>query len=180
LTNLLLAKGEVAGARIQDDVDPPSGKTDSRWIRHPSVLADLKSDPDSAKFKEQIPQWDAVWFDSGDSPLGPRLEPTRLVVQAIPGQVLLRGQSRNGAVHEERRRVVDSAAVEHGQPHGDGHPGSGRGDFPQRLPSTVDDPGREKSVLAAVTGNAKLGKAEQGNALGPCQLDRLDDAAYVS
>ena len=54
LPHVELAEGEVARARVQDDVDAAERQLRARALRDPGVLADLEADPDAAAVEQQI------------------------------------------------------------------------------------------------------------------------------
>src|SRR5690606_37391883 len=91
LAHLVLAEGEVAGARVADEVDALGRQLDAGAVGHPGVLADLRADPQAADLEDLVAQrvGAAVVLPLDELAGGPALEPPRLVVDAVAAQVPL-------------------------------------------------------------------------------------------
>ena len=67
------------------------------------------------------------------------------------------------AVRDQRRAVVERAAMEDGEPDADDHPGRDVGaECREGLPGSMLDVGRVEGVLAPVAGQRELGQQDHG------------------
>src|SRR5690606_26606587 len=115
LADRLLAEGEVTGAGVEDHIDPLERQIAAGAMRDPGVLADLEAQLDAAAVEVKVAQGhvDAGDLDVGAQPLRPRLEPARLVVNAVAGEVLLGDDAGEATVDGEGGAVVDGLVEVH-------------------------------------------------------------------
>jgi hypothetical protein len=181
-----LAEREVARRRVEQDVGAAQRQVGARAVRDPGVLADLEADPHVTDVEHEIAD-----RPPSDRPVGggalehvdltarPRLEPARLVVDAVAGEELLRGEPDDLAVGEQRRGVVQRLLVIERQADGDHH---ARGERRERLELRergVLQAVHEERVLAGVPGDRELRQTQQRHALAARLRDRLCEVREV-
>ena len=181
-----LAEREVARRGIAQDVDAAQREIGARPVGDPRVLADLEADPDIADVEQQVADRIAPDRAVGRGALEhvdlagrPRLEPARLVVDAVAGEELLADEADDRAVDEQRRGVVQRLLVIDRQPDGDDHAVGQRRERLELGERGVLQAVHEERVLAAVAGDRQLGQAQQGDAVGARVLDRVAQVREV-
>src|SRR5690606_29044086 len=115
--NLVLAEGEVARARVEDDVHRVERQGAAGALDDPGVLTDLEADSDRSAVEAEIAEGVALPRDGQLRALsaGPWLEPARLVVEPVPRQRLLGDEPLQAAISDQADRVVDGLAQPHGE-----------------------------------------------------------------
>ena len=172
----------MTGAGVENDIGAAAGQLAAGPVGHPGVFADFEADADAAALEHDVAQRHtaAGQFHFGRLPGRPGLKPTRLVVDALPCEILLGRQPQQFAVDRQGRRVEPPAAAQHRQPQRDDHP-------PRLGQNLVEHAGghchrgrRVKGVFTSVPGDAQLGQAEDAHAIGPGRFDRADDVGRIS
>ena len=172
----------MARARVENHIDRVRRHAAAGPSRHPGVLADLEADLDAAAIEDQIADRIllTVDFDLIANVLRPRLEPTRLVVQAVAAEKSLGDESRDLPVDRQAGAVEQGAAVEERQAKAHDHAFRGRHNLLQHGQRGLLQARAVKSVLAAIAGDAQLGQAKDARPLGPRRLDRGKNVVAVA
>ena len=141
--DLVLVERKVAGRWVEDQVDAPGRQRRPRPVSHPGVLADLEADADPATVKPQVADRHVAATDRHRAPAtaNPRSEPPGLVVDAVAGEILLAGDTRDHPVDDEGRRVKEAALEANRQPHRHGDPAGGRHDLAEHFQRQPLHPG---------------------------------------
>src|ERR1022692_890223 len=96
--DLQLAKGEVAGAGIQNQINAVQGQCGSRTICHPRILADFKTDLDVADVEMNVADGNRRSIGRSEfitHTRRPGFEPTRFIMNAVARQKTFRRESSN-------------------------------------------------------------------------------------
>ena len=174
-----LAEREVARRRIAQDVDAAQREVDARAVRDPRVLANLEADANVAELEHEVADRELAdravvggALEHVDLARRPRLEPARLVVNAVAGEELLGDEADDHAVGEQRGGVVQRLLVIDAAADRDDHAAGQRRERVELRERDVLQAVHEERVLAAVSGDRELGQAQQRHALGARVLDR--------
>jgi hypothetical protein len=103
----------MARAGVQDHVDRLARQLRAGTLRRPGVFADLEADPHAGEIEDQIADrvLHAAHAGPRPAPGRPRLEPARLVVDAVAGERPLRDEAEDLRRRDEAAHVVDTAVV---------------------------------------------------------------------
>jgi len=181
-----LAEGEVAGRGVEDDVGAMRREPGPRTLGHPGVLADLEAEADAvlrlrSEREEQIAKRHLDPADPcrGRAAFMPGLEPARLVVDAIAGEMLLGHASQHPSIGDHRYAIEQRAVVQARQTETHHQPVRLGQQFEQHAFGLHHDVGAMEGVLAAIAGDAQLGQAEQADLRGAGVTDGGQDALLV-
>ena len=110
------AEGEVAGARVEDDVHRLRREIAAGTARDPGVLADFKSEPHAADIDHEIADGDFLTVVRSAENIAdlqrPWLEPARFVMDAIAGEVALADERDEFSIDRQSGSVEDRVVVE--------------------------------------------------------------------
>ena len=117
LPDFVLSKREVARAGIENQIDAAPRERSARSIRDPRVFANLKADADVAHVEHQIADrvLAPVPVQFGPDTFRPRFEPTRLIVNPFPRQILLSNEPDDSPIDDQTRGIEQAAIVQDGQ-----------------------------------------------------------------
>lgn len=177
------AEGEVTGAGIEDEVGSVGGQQNAGTLGDPGVFANFETDADATDIEQQIADGDGFAF-GGDVNVSllhrPGFEPAGFVVESIASQMAFGDEAEEPAVHGQCHAVENRVLMEHGEAEGDDQPPGFGKQFLQGCPGSLAGVGAEEGILAAITGDAEFGKAEDGGSLGTRGSDRLQNPGGIT
>src|SRR6185295_7010676 len=123
---------------------------------------------------------DPVEGDFGAPSHRPRLEPTRLVVNAFAGQKSLGSKAQYAAVSDEASNIVERVLIKERHPQRDDDSARAWQNLLQDLPRGLPCAGGVKGVLATVARNAQLRQAKHADMLVAGRFDRRQNVRLVA
>ena len=144
LARRMFAEGEMAGAGVEDQIDGVSRQVGSRARCDPRVATDFEADTKPGQFEDEVPDRhiDAGKRRARNHAGRPGREPSRFVMDTLPGQILFADQSRHSTIDDQCRSVIETASVPQRQPDRHDHLLALFGHLEQRSLRTLPKGGR--------------------------------------
>jgi len=179
--NLLLTEGEMAGRRVEDQVDSAGRQGHARPVGGPGVFTDLEPDPHASELESEVSDRQVAVSlpDPAPTAAGPGPEPAGLVVNPVAGEVLLAHDPRQPAIRGDRHGVVHAVLVPDRQADRDRESPGLRENLLEHPPGHPLDSWREERILAAVARDAEFGEAKEGDPVRPGGGDGRHDPVPV-
>ena len=182
LPDFVLSEREVTRAGIENQIDAAPRERSARTIRNPRVFANLKADADVTHVEQEVADrvFAPIKVEFGANALGPRLEPTRLVVNPFTRQVLLPDEPNDPPIHDEARGIEQTAVVQDRQTERHDHATRERQQRQQRIHRALLHARRVKGVFAPIARNAQLRETQDRHARLPGARDGLRNPLPVA
>ena len=175
------AEGEVAGAGVEDDVDPGEGHIATGPLRDPGIFTDFQPDGNVSALEGQITDGVllAADFDVIRDAEGPGLEPAGFIVEAFAGEETFGDETEDFAISGEARGIEQAALMKKGHTHDDDHVARFGNDFVKDFKGGPLQSGGVEGVFASVAGDGHFGETEDARPLLPGFGDGGEDVCLI-